>query len=1577
MKESLKSVAIWWGRSVGPLIGVILMAWLPVHGAPVGAPVIRATPVGRTVKEREPLWLAVGAEGQELKYQWYRDGVAIEGATGEVCHLGPAQQSHSGTYTVQVGNPAGTLAPTDPVTVAVNPNPYSGTAVIQVPNTLGTEYVPAVIRSNIVDVSLGHDHHALLTTGGAVLSWTVVGAKPVVLPAEAGTNIVAISAGDQGIAALRDDGRALYLLAGNPLPTEFQVAVAAVVAGSSHVLGVKRDGSLIAAGSNQEGETTVPVAASRGMVAVAAGYRLSMALKWDGTVSVWGRDTANVRFIPPEIQGHVVKIAAGAGFLVAQTDSGAIRIWGDTSFNVTPPPASPSPVVSFRAGGYGFWCRRADGSTFRSGQSIVFKPNVEDAYELAISSSQLLKLVTVKLPELTSVPVSTRLVEGQTLSLSLGVRGYWLNYQWARNGVEIPGATNASYTVSTAGLVDSGDYSVVVTNPVGSVPLPSAVRVDVLPLRPFPAGGVSGGLLIVGANSAGELQVPADAQGGIVSVAAGEAHLVALKTDGSTLTWGTNLFGLGAVPTAEPKGSLAIGASGYHSMRVTPAGQTLLWGAGDFGQSQAPQNLVYNVMDVAAGADFSMVLHRDGSIGVWGGHVPSVAVVPVAAQSGVIRIAGGGGHALALKSDGTVVAWGDNTFGQTSAPTVPATAIAAGLNHSVALLSDGSVVAWGDNRQGQTSTPAAARSDVVAIAAGNNHTVALRRDGTAVSWGALDQGQVDIPTDVQGTILAVGAGGNHTMILFSAVAPTLLTQPQGGRWIEGRPAFLSVSARAPRARYQWAKDGAPIPGATNSLLALGILRTDHAGAYTVSVQNNLGTITSQSAVVAVIPSPDSNGAAIPVGNAVGALVPLEAQSGVRAVAMGAYNAAVVRTNGSVFVWGDNSYGQNQLPISASSGVLQVGLGIYHGVALKSDGTVVAWGAGSDPTSTQPNSGEGLVPESARSGIAAIAVGDSHSLALSREGGVIAWGYSGDGRTSVPDAARQGIVAIAAGRAHSVALRNDGSVLAWGAADQLQTVVPAVAKSGVVAVLAAGDRTLILKQDGSAWVFGNRLSAPLRLPDAVYSGAESVTIGDTFTLVQRGDHSLAFEPASMEGSIPIFARSQVINMAAYGRSALLVIPPIAPSLVSGPTNQGVFVGQTVVLSAQATGYPLRYQWRRDGIDIPGAQSATLNLGLIQPSQAGAYSVVVSNTAGTAASDPTQRLAVNPSAGTVVLWGDTTYGDRGRIPDAARSGVIAIAMGDQHVLALRLDGTVVSWGGSAFGNGRLAVPPEATNVVAIAAGPDHSLAVTREGAVLAWGSSSRGQTVVPPAAKSGVVDVGAGWEHSLALRADGSVVAWGDNRRLQCQVPTAALSDVVAIAAAASRSLALRRDGSVVEWGSGRTNLVPVPLEAQSGVVAIAAGPEHTLALKQGGSVFAWITAPSGLASVPLEAKSGVVSIFADSYTAIAVKGDGNLVLWGDRVLPPKELNGFVAAIVGPATGIGLLGSPLQLHTERNGNGFNVMWSTNASTQRLQSKTRLLPGGDWTDSTLPVSFRDAQFVVPVSPEAASGYFRLASP
>ena len=91
-------------------------------------------------------------------------------------------------------------------------------------------------------------------------------------------------------------------------------------------------------------------------------------------------------------------------------------------------------------------------------------------------------------------------------------------------------------------------------------------------------------------------------------------------------------------------------------------------------------------------------------------------------------------------------------------------------------------------------------------------------------------------------------------------------------------------------------------------------------------------------------------------------------------------------------------------------------------------------------------------------------------------------------------------------------------------------------------------------------------------------------------------------------------------------------------------------------------------------------------------------------------------------------------------------------------MKNNGAVVVWGDTYYGQTN--VPPSATNgVVAIAAGYSHCLALKADGSVVAWGANYYGQTDLPPSVASGVVAIEAGRYHSLALKADGSVVAWG--------------------------------------------------------------------------------------------------------------------------------------------------------------------------------------------------------------------------
>jgi alpha-tubulin suppressor-like RCC1 family protein len=121
-----------------------------------------------------------------------------------------------------------------------------------------------------------------------------------------------------------------------------------------------------------------------------------------------------------------------------------------------------------------------------------------------------------------------------------------------------------------------------------------------------------------------------------------------------------------------------------------------------------------------------------------------------------------------------------------------------------------------------------------------------------------------------------------------------------------------------------------------------------------------------------------------------------ALSDVAGVSAGQYHTLVLKTDGSVWAFGANSYGQlgdqtttlRTSPVAvkladgaALTGVVTVAAGSNHSLALKSDGTVVAWGYNSngqlgDTTTTQRTSAVPvkLLDGTPLTGVIAIAAG---------------------------------------------------------------------------------------------------------------------------------------------------------------------------------------------------------------------------------------------------------------------------------------------------------------------------------------------------------------------------------------------------------------------------------------------------------------------------------------------------------------------------------------------------------------------------------------------------------------------------
>jgi hypothetical protein len=86
-------------------------------------------------------------------------------------------------------------------------------------------------------------------------------------------------------------------------------------------------------------------------------------------------------------------------------------------------------------------------------------------------------------------------------------------------------------------------------------------------------------------------------------------------------------------------------------------------------------------------------------------------------------------------------------------------------------------------------------------------------------------------------------------------------------------------------------------------------------------------------------------------------------------------------------------------------------------------------------------------------------------------------------------------------------------------------------------------------------------------------------------------------------------------------------PVPPTIVAQPESQTVTEGEDVTLLVAVSGTsPLSYQWRKGSNALVGANSSTLTLNDVQASDAGSYSVVVSNAYGVATSD-TAVLTVN--------------------------------------------------------------------------------------------------------------------------------------------------------------------------------------------------------------------------------------------------------------------------------------------------------------------------------------------------------------
>ena len=355
-----------------------------------------------------------------------------------------------------------------------------------------------------------------------------------------------------------------------------------------------------------------------------------------------------------------------------------------------------------------------------------------------------------------------------------------------------------------------------------------------------------------------------------------------------------------------------------------------------------------------------------------------------------------------------------------------------------------------------TPTATASQLSIREVAAGGNHTVAIAADGSLWAWGENSFGQL-------GT--GVGELGNRT-------TPVRIGTDTNWRSVSAG-SIHTVAIRTDGSLWEWG----------------------HPWGF------RFGEITEEAAVARAVPrriGTDTNWAS---------------------VSAGVSHTVAIRTDGTLWAWGDNYRGQlgdgttssesgeghiTPRQIGTDSDWADVSAGGYHTVAIKTDGSLWAWGCnrhcqlGVEPWGWGYNR---TVP--VRVGTDAnwtgISAGGLHTMAIRADGSLWAWGWNefrqlgastaiGWGAMPVRVGGDSDWASVSAGFYHTVATKADGSLWAWGDNRQGQlgdggrymrdTPGRIGSDRNWTSVAAGIEYTVGIRSDGSLWTWGRNLRGQL-------------------------------------------------------------------------------------------------------------------------------------------------------------------------------------------------------------------------------------------------------------------------------------------------------------------------------------------------------------------------------------------------------------------------------------------------------------------------------------------------------------------
>ncbi len=520
-----------------------------------------------------------------------------------------------------------------------------------------------------------------------------------------------------------------------------------------------------------------------------------------------------------------MNITAGtsAPTITNQPDS-LTRNPGQTATFTVVATGSPAPTYQWRRNG-----TNISGETSATYSIASVATSHEGNYSVVVSNSagsvtsSNAVLSVNAAPVITLQPASLTRNPGQAASFTVVATGDPApTYQWRRNGINIAGATAATYSIASVATTHEGNYSVVVTNSLGSVTSSNAaLNVSAAP--------------VITSQPASLTRNPGQAASFTV---------VATGDPSPTYQWRRNGINIvGATASIYSIASVAVSHEGNYSVVVTNS-------LGSVTSINASLNVTSAPVITAQPTSLNRNPGQTASFTVVASGEPSPTYQW---RLNAINIAGATAATYSISSVASTHEGNYSVVVTNSAGTVTSSNAALSLNTAPAITTQPVPIT---RNQGQTAA-------FTVVATGDpTPTFQWQRNGTIIAGAtAANYSITSVANSHEGnySVVVTNSAGSVTSsaaLLTVRIPPTITTQPMGLARVVGQAASFSVVASGePAPTYQWRRNGIAITGATAATYSIASVLNSHAGTYSVLVTNAAGVVTSDDAELSLNGAP--------------------------------------------------------------------------------------------------------------------------------------------------------------------------------------------------------------------------------------------------------------------------------------------------------------------------------------------------------------------------------------------------------------------------------------------------------------------------------------------------------------------------------------------------------------------------------------------------------------------------------------------------------------------------------------------------------------------------------------------------